>query len=221
MRVVIADDVLIVRLGLAQMLDTIGASVVGEATDGTTLLQLVATQRPDVAIVDIRMPPTHTDEGLTAAQRIRAEYPAVAVLVLSEYVQPRYAQRLLAGQPTGLGYLLKERVADPHVLGAALTRLIAGECVIDPGIVERLMQRRASSPLTSLTPRERDVLAGIAEGHSNEAIAANLGIGERTVETLCSQVFRKLGLEPDPSVNRRVLAVLTLLRPGRSGTPES
>lgn len=218
MRVVIADDVLIVRVGLAQMLATLGVDVVGEAGDPATLLQLVATQLPDVAIVDIRMPPTHKDEGIVAAQRIRMEHPDVAALVLSEYLQPGYADRLLADKPSGLGYLLKERVADPQVLRDALTRVAAGECVVDPGIVERLMRRRADSPLAGLTPREREVLAGIAEGRSNAGIAAKLGVRERTVEALCAQVFRKLDLEPDPNVNRRVLAVLALLRPGRPMT---
>jgi len=216
MRVVIADDVLIVRLGVVQMLETLGVDVVGQAGEAVTLLQLVATQRPDVAIVDIRMPPTRTDEGIVAARRIRAEHPDVAVLVLSEYLQPRYAERLLADRPSGLGYLLKGRIADPQVLSDALSRVSVGDCVIDPGIVDRLMRTRANSPLTGLTPRERDVLAGIAEGRSNAGIAAILGIGERTVEALCAQLFRKLDLEIDPNVNRRVLAVLTLLRPRRS-----
>ena len=216
MRVVIADDVLIVRVGLAQMLGVLGIEVVGQAGDAATLLQLVATQRPDAAIVDIRMPPTHRDEGIVAAQRIRAEHPAVAALVLSEYLQPRYADRLLSDKPAGLGYLLKERVADPQVLRDALNRVTARECVIDPGIIEQLMRRRANSPLSGLTPREREVLAGIAEGRSNAGIAATLGIRERTVEALCAQVFRKLDLEHDPNVNRRVLAVLALLRPIRS-----
>jgi len=151
--------------------------------------------------------------GLVAARRIRERYPETAVVLLSQYLEPRYAQRLLADQPGGLGYLLKERVSDIAVLIDALHRVTEGECVIDPTIVSRLMQRkRPDSPLTHLTPRERDILALMTEGRSNSGIAGELGISERTVEAACAQLFRKLGLEPSPDMNRRVLAVLTLLR---------
>ena len=212
MRVVVADDVMLVRSGLARLLTDAGVDVVGEAADADALLKLVALEQPDVAIVDIRMPPTHTDEGLVAARRIRERYPT-AVVVLSQYLEARYAQRLLADQPGGLGYLLKERVSDIAVLIDALRRVTEGECVIDPTIVSRLMQRRRpNSPLSHLTPREREILALMAEGRSNSGIAGELVLSERTVETVCAQVFRKLGLEPSPDVNRRVLAVLTLLR---------
>ena len=166
-----------------------------------------------MAIVDIRMPPTHTDEGLVAARSIREHYPATAVVVLSQYLEPRYAERLVAQHPAGLGYLLKERVSDIAVLVDALRRVREGECVIDPTIVSRLLQRRRpDSPLAQLTARERDILALMAEGRSNSAIATGLGISERTVEAACAQLFRKLGLEPSPDVNRRVLAVLKLFR---------
>jgi DNA-binding NarL/FixJ family response regulator len=212
-RVVVADDVMIVRSGLARLLTDAGVDVVGEAAEPGQLMRLVSLERPDVAVVDIRMPPTHTDEGLVAARKIREQYPTTAVVLLSQYLEPRYAQRLLADQTGGLGYLLKERVSDIHVLIDALRRVTDGECVIDPTIVARLMQRaRPDSPLTHLTPRERDILALMAEGRSNGGMAGELGISERTVEAASAQLFRKLGLRPSPDVNRRVLAVLTLLR---------
>ncbi len=213
MRVVIADDVMLVRSGLARLLADAGVEVVGEAADAEELLKLVALEQPDVAIVDIRMPPTHTDEGLVAARHIRTGYPATAVVLLSQYLEPRYAQRLLADQPGGLGYLLKERVSEITVLVDALRRVTEGECIIDPTIVARLMQRRRpDSPLSQLTSREREILALMAEGRSNNGIATELRISERTVEAASAQLFRKLGLEQSAALNRRVLAVLTLLR---------
>jgi DNA-binding NarL/FixJ family response regulator len=213
MRVVIADDVMLIRSGLARLLGDAGIEVIGEAADAAELLRLVALGTPDAAIVDIRMPPTHTDEGLVAARQIRERYPDTAVVVLSQYVESRYASRLLADQPGGVGYLLKERVSDIAVLVDALRRVADGECVLDPTIVSRLMQRRRpDSPLTQLTGRERDILALMAEGRSNSAIAAELHISERTVEATCAHLFRKLQLEPSADVNRRVLAVLTALR---------
>jgi DNA-binding NarL/FixJ family response regulator len=213
MRVVVADDVLIVRAGLVQLLTDAGVSIAGQAGDADELLGLVALEKPDVAIVDIRMPPTHKDEGLVAARLIRERYPQTGVLLLSQYLAPRYAERLLADQPGGLGYLLKERVSDIDVLVDALQRVMIGECVVDPTIVARLMERqRPDSRLAALTRRERDILALMAEGRSNAGVASELGISERTVEALCAQVFRKLDLQPSPNVNRRVLAVLTLLR---------
>ena len=213
MRVVIADDVMLVRSGLARLLEDAGVQVVGEAGDADGLLSIVARQQPDVAIVDIRMPPTHSDEGLAAARRIRDEHPSTAVVLLSQYVEPRYAQRLLADQPGGLGYLLKERVSNIAVLVDALRRVTEGECVIDPTIVAQLMRsRRPDSPLERLTGREREILALMAEGRSNASIARELGISERTVEAASAVVFQKLDLEPSPDLNRRVLAVLTMLR---------
>jgi DNA-binding NarL/FixJ family response regulator len=213
MRAVVADDVMLIRSGLARLLTDAGVEVVGEAGDAETLLRLVALERPDVAVIDIRMPPTHTDEGLAAARRIREGWPETAVVVLSQYLEPRYAQRLLADQPGYLGYLLKQRVSDIAVLIDAMHRVSEGECVLDPTIVAGLMQRRRpASPLSTLTAREREILALMAEGRSNAGIAEALGISERTVETSSAVIFRKLGLEPSHDTNRRVKAVLTLLR---------
>jgi DNA-binding NarL/FixJ family response regulator len=210
-RLVVADDVMIVRAGLVRLLTEAGMRVDGEASDSAQLLRLVAVERPDVAIVDIRMPPTHRDEGLVAAREIRTRYPHTAVLVLSQYLAIRYAERLLADQPAGVGYLLKERVSDVNVLTDAVRRVAAGGCVVDPTIVRRLMDRTGGAA-TNLTPRERDVLALMAEGRSNAAVATRLGVRERTVEAACAQIFAKLGLPPDPDVNRRVLAVIKMLR---------
>ena len=213
MRVVIADDVMLVRSGLARLLADAGVEVVGEAADASTLLGLVDQESPDAAIVDIRMPPTHTDEGLVAARRIRDAHPAIAVILLSQHLEPRYARRLLADQPGGLGYLLKERVSDIAVLVDALRRVTEGECVIDPTIVARLLERRRlDSPIARLTERETEILGLIAEGRSNAGVAKALTISERTVEAACAQLFRKLDLEPSPEENRRVLAVLAFLR---------
>ena len=213
MRVVIADDVMLLRSGLARLLGDAGVEVVGEAGDGEALLRAVARFDPDVAIVDIRMPPTHTDEGIVAAHRIRSAHPRTAVVLLSQYLEPRYAERLFADQPRSLGYLLKERVSNIAVLTDALQRVSEGECVIDPTIVARLMgRRRSDSPLAGLTAREREVLGLMAEGRSNAGIAGQLGISERTVEAACAQIFQKLDLAQSPHENRRVLAVLELLR---------
>lgn len=213
MRVVIADDVMLLRSGLSRLLADADVVVVGECGNAEDLLRLVAEHEPDVALVDIRMPPHHRDEGLVAARRIRQTHPTTAVLLLSQYIEPRYAQRLLADQPGGLGYLLKERVADLAVLVDALRRVHEGECVVDPTIVARILgRRRPDSPLQRLTDREHEILALMAEGRSNAGIASHLHVSERTVEAACAQVFRKLGLEPSPDVNRRVSAVLYLLR---------
>ena len=212
-RVVIADDVMLLRSGLTLLLRQAGVDVVAECGDGVELLQAVREHTPDVAVVDIRMPPTHRDEGVVAARQIRDAVPATAVLLLSQYLEPRYAQRLLADQPGGLGYLLKERVADVAVLVDALRRVHEGECVIDPTIVSRLLSRRRhNSPIERLTDREHEILGLMAEGRSNAGIAHRLQVSERTVEAACAQVFRKLDLEPDRDSNRRVLAVLSLLR---------
>jgi DNA-binding NarL/FixJ family response regulator len=214
MRVVVAEDLMLTREGIVRLLGDAGIDVVGVADDADTLLRLVHQQRPDVAITDIRMPPTHTDEGLAAAARIRAEYPTTAVLVLSQYVEPSYATRLLADHPESLGYLLKERVFDVAVLVDALRRITDGETVIDPTIVNRLLGRkRRDDPLALLTEREREVLGLVAEGLSNRAIAARLVVTDRTVEAHIGQIFGKLGLEESATVHRRVLAVLAFLRP--------
>jgi DNA-binding NarL/FixJ family response regulator len=213
MRVVVADDVMLTREGIVRLLEEAGVEVAAQAEDAESLLREVRLKRPDVAIADIRMPPSHTDEGLVAAQRIRAEHPDVAVLVLSQYVEPSYAMRLLEEHPERVGYLLKQRVFDVAVLVDALHRIGDGETVIDPTIVSRLVGRqRRQDPLAELTPREREVLSLVAEGLSNRAIASRLFVTERTVEAHVKQVFLKLGLAVDPDSHRRVLAVLACLR---------
>jgi DNA-binding NarL/FixJ family response regulator len=207
---VIADDTMLMREGLVRLVADAGLDVVAAVGDVDGLHRAVRLRAPDVAIVDIRMPPTHTDEGLVAARRIRAEHPATAVLVLSQHLVLDFAVRLLEEQPGGAGYLLKERVGDLAVLLDALRRVAAGETVVDPGIVTALFaRRRRQSPLDSLTPREREVLGLVTEGRSNRSIAEQLVIAERTVEAHVKQVFDKLGLADDPGTNRRVLAALT------------
>jgi DNA-binding NarL/FixJ family response regulator len=215
MRVVIAEDEALLREGLAGLLETAGVEVVGRSGRPDDLMAQVARLGPDAAIVDIRMPPTHTDEGLVAAARIRDEHPAVAVLVLSNYLESRYAMRLLEEHPESVGYLLKERVSDVAVLVDALRRVTERECVLDPTIVRRLVTRpREPGPLAELTEREREVLGLIAEGHSNGAISAQLVLSLKTVETHIRAIFMKLGLDETPEYHRRVLAVLTYLRAG-------
>ena len=213
MRVVVADDVMLTRTGIVRLLTDAGLDVVAEVGDAEQLLREVRLKQPDAAIVDIRMPPTHTEEGLVAAQRIGADHPEVGVLVLSQYVEPGYAMQLLDEHPEGVGYLLKERVFDVAVLVDALRRIAEGETVVDPTIVSRLFgRRRKDDPLDSLTEREREVLALLAEGLSNRAIADRLFVTERTVEAHVKQIFMKLGLGVDPDSHRRVLAVLAFLR---------
>jgi DNA-binding NarL/FixJ family response regulator len=213
MRVVVADDAMVTREGIVRLLREASVEVVAESEDAEGLVRHVALERPDAAIVDIRMPPTHTDEGLVAAQRIRREYPETGVLVLSQYVEPNYAMRLLEEHPEGVGYLLKERVFDVAILVDALRRLADGETVIDPTIVSQLVgRRRREDPLAELTDREREVLAHVAEGLSNKAIASRLFVTERTVEAHVKQIFLKLGLTANPESHRRVLAVLAYLR---------
>jgi DNA-binding NarL/FixJ family response regulator len=213
MRLVIADDVLLMRAGLARLLRDAGFDVVGEADTAESLLRRVRLTRPDVAIVDIRMPPTHTDEGLVAAGAIRAEQPSVGVLILSQYLESRYALRLLEQHPERVGYLLKERVADLAVLIDAIHRVADGECVIDHTIVTRLMTKpRRASRLAQLTEREREVLALMAEGRSDHGIAERLVLSHKTVETHVRSILRKLDLPSTRDDNRRVHAVLTFLR---------
>jgi DNA-binding NarL/FixJ family response regulator len=212
-RVVIADDEMLLREGLARLLTDAGFDVVGKATNAPELLRAVRLTAPDVAIVDIKMPPTHTEEGLAAAREIRASYPQVGVLVLSHYVESAYAMRLLEDHPVGVGYLLKQRVSDVAVLADALQRIAEGECVLDPTIVSRLVNRpRERGPLTDLTAREREVLALIAEGRSNQAIGERLFLSPKTVETHIRLIFQKLDLVAAPESHRRVLAVLAFLR---------
>ena len=212
MRVVIADDAMLIREGLARLLAEAGFEVVDTAKDADELLRRVASAQPDVAIVDIKMPPTHTDEGLVAADAIRASHPAVGVLVLSQYLESRYAVRLLEQHPERVGYLLKERVSDIAVLADALRRIAEGECVVDPTIIVRLFGRRRDGPLTQLTEREREVLALMAEGHSNTGICGKLFLSPKTVEAHIRHIFLKLALREAPDYHRRVLAVLTFLR---------
>jgi DNA-binding NarL/FixJ family response regulator len=212
-RVVVADDVMLTREGIVRLLQDAGIDVVAEAEDADGLLREVRLARPDVAIVDIRMPPTHTDEGLVAAQTIRSEHPEVGVLVLSQYVEPSYAMRLIENHPERVGYLLKERVFDVAILVDALRRIVDGETVIDPTIVSRLVgRRRREDPLSELTEREREVLGLVAEGMSNRAIASRLFVTERTVEAHITQILMKLRLPESPDDHRRVLAVLTWMR---------
>ena len=213
MRVVVADDAMLTREGIVHLLREAGVDVVAQCDNADDLLRRVELARPDAAIVDIRMPPTHTDEGLAAAQRIRAEHPAVGVLLLSQYVEPSYALRLLEEHPERVGYLLKERIFDAAVLVDALRRITEDETVIDPTIVSRLLgRRRRTDPLGELTEREREVLGLVAEGLSNKGIAARIFVTERTVEAHVKQIFLKLGLEAGPTSHRRVLAVLAYLR---------
>jgi DNA-binding NarL/FixJ family response regulator len=214
-RVVVAEDVMLTREGITRLLGEAGVEVVGAAEDAEALLRLVAAHEPDAAIVDIRMPPTHTDEGVVAAQRIRAEHPGTGVLVLSQYVEAGYAIRLLEDHPQHVGYLLKERVFDVALLLDALRRIGDGETVIDPTIVSWLLGRpRRRDPLDDLTPREREVLRLVAEGRSNRGIADALVVTERTVEAHIKQIFMKLDLDVGPDSHRRVLAVLAYLRGG-------
>ena len=204
---------MLTRAGIVRLLSEADIEVVGEAEDLDQLLRRVRALRPDVVIADIRMPPTNTDEGLVAAQTIREESPEIAVLVLSQYVEPSYALRLIDELPERVVYLLKERIFDVAVLVDALRRLSAGETVIDPTIVSRLLgRRRREDPLARLTDREREVLGLIAEGLSNRAIAARLFVTTRTVEAHTKQIFAKLDLDAGPDSHRRVLAVLAMLR---------
>jgi DNA-binding NarL/FixJ family response regulator len=212
-RVVIADDAVLIREGLTSLLRSSGVEVLAQAADAEHLLRDVRTHQPDVAVVDIKMPPTLTDEGLAAAQRIRHEFPAIGVLVLSQYLEPAYATRLISEHPEKVGYLLKERVFSGDVLLDALQRIRDGETVVDPTIVSLLVgKRRRKDPLAVLSGREREVLALVAEGLSNRAIAGRLHVTERTVEAHVGQIFTKLELLESPDAHRRVLAVLTFLR---------
>ena len=213
MRLVIAEDETLLREGLARLLADSGFEVVAKTGTAEELLRRVELTRPDVAIVDIKMPPTHTDEGLVAAAQIRSTHQAVGVLVLSHYVESRYAMRLLEEHPERSGYLLKERISDLAVLVDALRRIDEGECVLDPTIVARLVGRaRELSPLDELTEREREVLTLMAEGQSNDGICKTLFLSPKTVETHVRHILLKLGIGETTEYHRRVLAVLAYLR---------
>jgi DNA-binding NarL/FixJ family response regulator len=212
MRVVLADDSTLLREGVARLLEASGFEVVGQAGDGEELLRKVRAHKPDVAVVDVRMPPTHTDEGLRAARQIRDELPAVSVLVLSQYVEVAYAGELLAESAEGLGYLLKDRVTDVGAFADAVRRVGEGGSALDPEVVSQLLGRkRRDDPLAELTPRELEVLGLMAEGRSNAAIAAQLVVTERAVEKHVTNIFSKLGLDAGTETHRRVLAVLRYL----------
>jgi DNA-binding NarL/FixJ family response regulator len=212
-RIAIADDSMLTREGLRHLLTGQGHDVVGQTDNADDLVSIVDAARPDTVVVDIRMPPTHTDEGLVAARHIRAAYPGIGVLVLSQYVEPGYAMRLIEDRPEGAGYLLKDRVFDVAVLIDALRRVADGETVVDPTIVARLVRRRRpADPLDALSERATEVLSHVAEGLSNHAIAERLHITERTVESHITKTFLQLGLTDDPGSHRRVLAVLAYLR---------
>jgi DNA-binding NarL/FixJ family response regulator len=212
-RVVIADDELLLREGVERLLTEAGYDVVGKVGTAEELRRKVELTRPDVAIVDIKMPPTYTDEGLVGAQEIRESHPEIGVLVLSHYLESRYAMRLIEQHPGGTGYLLKERISDLAVLTDALGRLRDGECVVDPTIVSRLVNRaRHPGRLDELTEREREVLALLAEGRSNKGICDRLFLSPKTVEAHVKHIFMKLGVEMSPDDHRRVLAVLAYLR---------
>jgi DNA-binding NarL/FixJ family response regulator len=212
MRVVLADDSMLLREGIAKLLEDAGFEVVGQSGTADDLLLKVRSYSPDVAIVDIKMPPTHTDEGLQAAKEIRERHPEVGVLVLSQYVEAGYALDLLQGSAEGVGYLLKDRVADINEFADAVRRVGEGGSALDPTVVSRLVgRRRGEDPLDELTPREREVLELMAEGRSNNAIAEKLVVTPRAVEKHVTSIFAKLGLPASDQDHRRVLAVLTLL----------
>jgi DNA-binding NarL/FixJ family response regulator len=212
LRVVIAEDAALFREGLARLIESRGHRVAAAVADGDALLGAVDEHRPDVVVADIRMPPTHTDEGLRAAIDLRTRHPGTGVLVLSQYVETRYAARLLEGTAAGVGYLLKDRVADVAEFADALERVAAGGTALDPEVVSQLVRvSRRADGLATLTPRERDVLALMAEGKSNAGIAATLVITESVVEKHVASIFGKLRLPPSEADNRRVLAVLRYL----------
>jgi DNA-binding NarL/FixJ family response regulator len=213
LRVVVAEDSLLVREGVVRVLESAGFDVVGQAADGDELMRAVRAHQPDVAVIDIRMPPTHTDEGVRAAKAIRSELPGTGVLVLSQHVEEGYVVRLLADSAEGIGYLLKDRIAEPDSLANAVRRVADGGSALDPEVVAQMLGRsRSATPLDQLSEREREVLARMAEGLSNRAIAESVGLTERAVERHVSAIFAKLALPTGAEGHRRVLAVLAYLR---------
>jgi DNA-binding NarL/FixJ family response regulator len=211
-RLVIADDSVLLREGMVRLLEEQGFEVAGQAGDGEDLLRKVRAHKPDVAIVDVRMPPTHTDEGLRAAHQIREELPDTGVLVLSQYVEEEYATELIGDRADGVGYLLKDRVADVEAFADAVRRVGQGGSALDPEVVSLMLGRKRDEPLSELTPREREVLGLMAEGLSNNAIAGRLVVTERAVEKHVTSIFGKLRLPPTGETHRRVLAVLAYMR---------
>jgi DNA-binding NarL/FixJ family response regulator len=212
MRIVIAEDAAVIRAGLTEILADRGHEIVAAVGDAEALKDAVTAYQPDVAIVDVRMPPSHTDEGLRAAIAIRRDHPGVGILVFSQYIETRYAADLLAGRSGGVGYLLKDRVANVAEFTDAITRIAAGGTALDPEVVSGLLSAsRHASTLSALTTREQDVLALMAEGRSNSAIADRIFVSERAVEKHISNIFTKLALPPSDSDHRRVLAVLAYL----------
>jgi DNA-binding NarL/FixJ family response regulator len=211
-RLVIAEDSVLLREGMVRLLEEQGFEVAGQAGDGEDLLRKVRAHKPDVAVVDVRMPPTHTDEGLRAAQQIREELPDTGVLVLSQYVEEEYATELIGDRADGVGYLLKDRVADVEAFADAVRRVGQGGSALDPEVVSLMLGRKRDEPLSELTPREREVLGAMAEGLSNHAIAERLVVTERAVEKHVTSIFGKLRLPPTGETHRRVLAVLAYMR---------
>ncbi|MEV4418953.1 response regulator transcription factor [Patulibacter sp. NPDC049589] len=215
LRALIAEDQVLLRSGIARLLGDAGIDVVAQAGDAEDLMRKVRAHKPDIAIVDVQMPPDHTDDGLRAAVAIRAELPDTAVLVLSQFLEERYALDLVGDDPRGVGYLLKDRVIDVDAFVAAVRRIAGGGSVLDPQVVALMVgRRRAGDPLDALTPREREVLGLMAEGNSNRGIAETLGVGAAAVEKHSTRIFQKLGLGTEPTEHRRVMAVLTYLRAG-------
>lgn len=213
MRLILADDSVLIREGLASVLRDSGYEIVAQMGDATQLLQAVEHEHPDVCVVDIRMPPTHTTEGLTAALEVRRRFPRVGVLVLSQHVETHYAMQLLGGDASGVGYLLKDRLGDIGEVIDAIRHVAAGRSVIDPTVVSTLIgKRREADPMEELTDRERSVLALMAEGRSNRAIGERLFLSPKTIEAHISTIFSKLGIEDTPDDNRRILSVLAYLR---------
>lgn len=220
MRVMLVDDAPLVREGIARLLTEEGVDVVAQREDASGLLAAVEAGRPDVVIIDVRMPPTNTTEGLRAAVELKEEFPGLGVLVLSQHVETRHAVELLDGGRAGVGYLLKERITRAADLVDALRRVAGGGTAIDPEVVRIVFETpRTADPMARLTARERDVLAQVAEGYSNDRIAERLAMTTRTVETHTSRIFTKLGLEAGPATHRRVLAVLAHLRASTGSSP--
>ena len=218
LRVVIGEDSVLLLAGLVKVLESAGFEVVATAGDGTALVEAVEREHPNLVIADVRMPPTHTDEGIRAALAIRGRWPGIAILVLSQYVEERYAADLLSANTSSVGYLLKDRVADVSEFLDALRRVAAGGTALDPEVVAQLLLRRGADPMEALTQRERDVLTLMAEGRSNAEIGSALVITDSAVSKHINSIFAKLGLHPGDTGHRRVLAVLRYLGAGPGGT---